>query len=315
VEDSWKIRKTPVAVCVAGLACLLLVTPIQADKPSADWSDPENVGPAVNSSFDDQHPAVSPDGLSLYFVSNRLNGLGGSDIWVSHREHRSPAWGFPVNIEVLNSTASEFAPAFSPSCHVLLFGSDRAGGCGGLDLWMSVRKDKHDDFGWSAPINLGCTVNSPVFDDGPAYFDDDETGLGQLYFISNRAGGLGDRDVWITTKNWDGTFSTPTDVKELNTAATESRPTIRRNGLELYFTSTRPGSVALNGVASSDVWIAQRKSTLDACLPPVNLGVLNTSATEAAPSVSPNARTLYFNSNRPGGYGGLDLYVTGQEEH
>lgn len=304
-----KIKVRTVRAAASALAAgWLFVAPFAAHHFS-DWSPPENVGGSVNSAFNEQHPAISPDGLSLYFVSDRPNGLGGFDLWVAHRADRDSPWEDPVDIEALNSAASEFAPAFDPGGHVLFFGSERAEGCGGRDLWVSFRQNKRDDFGWEPPVNLGCAVNSAGFDDGPAYFEDDETGLGQLYFISNRPGGLGDRDVWRTTRNWDGSFNPPVNVTELNSTTVEARPGIRRDGLEFFLTSQRPGSAPMNGVPSSDLWTAVRTSTLQPWSTPVNLGPLNSTAADAAPALSRDGATLYFNSSRPGGFGGLDLYV------
>src|SRR2546421_12574055 len=63
--------------------------------PSAIWSAPVSVGTAISSPFSDQGPALSPDGLSLYFTSNRIGGgsLGGFDMWVSHRASVTDPWG------------------------------------------------------------------------------------------------------------------------------------------------------------------------------------------------------------------------------
>ena len=299
------------AVCTAAgvAASVWLLSPLSA-KHFSDWGAPENVGAAVNTLFNEQHPALSPDGLSLYFVSDRPGGLGGFDIYAAHRADQDSSWGDPVPVAPLNSAASDFAPAFDPGGHFIFFGSERAGGCGGRDLWMSFRADKHDELGWEPPVNLGCVVNSPGFDDGPTFFEDDEAGLGTLYFISNRPGGVGDRDVWMTTRQWDGSFSQPVNVIELNSPASDSRPGVRRHGLEIFFTSQRTGSVPKNGVPSSDLWTAVRGSTLDPWSAPVNVGQLNTSATEAAPALSKDGTTLYFNSDRAGGFGALDLYVS-----
>jgi Tol biopolymer transport system component len=300
----WLLRAAAGTASIASL----WFTPVAARRFS-DWSGPENVGSAVNSIFNEQHPTLSPDGLSLYFVSDRPGGLGGFDIYAAHRTDRDSEWDPPIPIEALNSAASEFAPAFDPGGHLLFFGSERTGGCGGRDLWVSFRSNKHDDVGWEPPVNLGCVVNSPGFDDGPTFFEDEETGLGHLYFVSNRPGGRGDRDIWKTTRDWEGAFAAPTNVAELNSPASDSRPAVRRDGLEMFFTSQRPGSVPLNGVVSSDVWTSIRHSTLDPWSPPVNAGSLNSSAAEAAPALSKEGATLYFNSDRPGGFGALDLYV------
>jgi hypothetical protein len=312
-EEAIAMRtRTSAAALPASVVALItvLLLPVSAEHFS-DWSSPGNVGAPVNSSFNEQHPALSPDGLSLYFVSDRPNGMGGFDIWVSRRLDRDSPWEEPVDVEPLNSSVAEFAPAFDPGGHLLFFGSERPGGCGGRDLWVSFRKDKHDDLAWEAPVNLGCVVNWAGFDDGPAFVDDDETGVGTLYFISNRPGGRGDRDLWQTTRSWDGTFSVPVNVTELNSTASDSRPGIRRDGLELFFTSQRIGSVpSPTGAPSSDLWSAVRGSTAESWSVPFNLGSLNTSALEAAPTLSKDALSLFFNSDRPGGFGGLDLYVT-----
>jgi len=302
-----RVNKTMVTIAAA--ATIWFGIPASATRLS-DWDVPRNLGAAVNTTFNEQHPAISPDGQSLYFVSDRPGGQGGFDIYAAHRPSADAEWEDPIAIAPLNSDASEFAPAFDPGGHLLFFGSERAGGCGGRDLWVSFRPDKRDDLGWQPPVNLGCIVNSPGFDDGPTFFEDGERGVGTLYFISNRPGGRGDRDVWMAARSWDGVFTPPVNVTELNSPASDSRPGVRRDGLEIFFTSQRPGSVPLNAVPSSDLWTAVRSSTLDSWSPPINVGALNTTAAEAAPALSKDRTALYFNSDRPGGFGGLDLYVS-----
>src|SRR5262249_53486197 len=62
------------------------------------WGTPVTLGPAVNSPANDQPPAISPDGLSLYITSNRPGGYGSFDLWVSHRATPDDDWGPPVNL-------------------------------------------------------------------------------------------------------------------------------------------------------------------------------------------------------------------------
>src|SRR5438046_1146562 len=94
----------------------------------SDWSPPVLV-PNVNSEFLDFGPAISRDGRSLYFSSNRPGGFGGVDIWVSRRARTKDAWGMPVNLGLtINTTALEAVPAFSRDGHWMFFGSDRPGG-------------------------------------------------------------------------------------------------------------------------------------------------------------------------------------------
>jgi WD40 repeat protein len=294
--------------CLIAAVAWVLFNGAPAAQQFSSWSPPENLGTVINSASNEQHPALSPDGLSLYFSSDRPGGAGGFDLWVARRSSVRSPWQSPVAITALNSVNSEFAPAFDPSEHWLFFGSERDGGCGGRDLWLSYRMNKKDDLAWKPPINLGCGLSWTGFDDGPAYFQ--EKGFGVLFFISDRPGGLGGRDVWTVSHRDGGAFSAPVNVGELNSAADDARPAVRSDGLEFFLTSSRVGSVPQGTTPSSDLWVSTRTSTALAWSTPVNLASLNTGATESGPTISRDGLTLILGSNRPGGQGGLDLYVT-----
>ena len=206
----------------------------------------------------------------------------------------------------------EFSPAFSRDGHWLFFHSDRPGGFGGLDIWISYRENIHDDFGWSTPINLGPDFNSTYDDAGPTFFEDEEAGVTTLYFTSlSRPGGLGDWDIYASVLGVDGTFGPASLVVELSAPGTASngrdtRTAIRHDGLEIFLTSNRPG-----GVGSGDLWVSTRATTLDAWSTPVNVGSpVNSIYFDGAPALSSDAETLFFYSNRPGGFGANDLYMS-----
>jgi hypothetical protein len=283
-----------------------------------DWVAPINLGLVVNTAVNDQRPTISRDGLSLYFGSNRAGSIGtteGSDLYVSKRPARDLPWGPPVKIEALSSIGDDNAPTFSPNAHWVILGSDRPGGCGGIDLWIAYRRNIHDDFNWDTPTNLGCVVNSPDNDDGPTLFINPWNDWVTLYFTSTRPGGFGDFDIWRTDAagplNRRVHFGIPQEEPELSSAGRDTRTTIRRDGLEMYITSNREGSVpAANGVPSLDIWVATRASVWHPWNTPVNAASLNTPANDGAPSLSWNGRTLYYDSTRPGGLGGRDLTVT-----
>lgn len=299
-------------VLLVGLACARL-----CHAQFSDWSAAVNLGPVVNSGFNDQHPAISKDGLRLYFVSNRPGGFGGLDIWLSRRASLEDPWEAPINLgPSINSSSNDFAPSLSTDGHLLFFDSDRPGGCGSFDLHFSRRQDKFDDFSWEPALNLDlygrdpqgpliCTVNTSFSDSGSTYFQDN-TGKTILYFASTRPGGLGDFDIYMTTLQPDGTWGFATLVTELSSPYRDTRTAIRRrDGLEMILSTERPGGLG------RDLWFSRRPTTQDVWSTPVVLGsTVNSTALDGAPALSWDGTTLFFFSNRPGGFGGNDLYMS-----
>jgi len=330
-------RRLLQGVGALGLAAILRPTAVSADPDDEDerlgpfgpWSAPVNLGPVVNTRFDDNHPAISKNGLSLYITSNRPGGVNGTstagftEIWVSQRTSVDADWGPPVNLDAFNSVpvvntvkSNTGVPSFSADGHLLFFGSDRPGGLGGFDLYVSRRTNKHDDFGWQEPGNLGL-INSPQDDTALAYFEDEETGIISGYITSNRPGGPvgsapGSGHIWVSTLGDDGSFGPAVLVPELSSQYNDTRMAIRRDGLEFFLTSTRP-----NGrIGKNDIWVSTRDSTLEPWSTPVNLGptVNYPGYITGAPALSWDGTTLYFYSDRPGGLGGRDLYLSARRK-
>ena len=277
------------------------------------WGAPVNLGAVVNSPYIEQHPAISKDGLSLYISSTRPGGYGGTDIWVSRRASIDDPWRAPENLGPnINSAGNDVAPTFTPDGHEMYFHSNGRGGCGLADLFVARRHDKRDDFDWEPAENLGCVVNGAFADAGPTYFEDETTGITTLYFTVQNNPPTSDQgyDIYASTRMGDeGEFGPPAIVPELSSPYRDTRTTIRRDGLEMVISSGRPG-----GVGSEDLWVSTRSSTLDPWGTPVNLGpVVNSSAFDGAPALSFDGTTLYFFSERPGGFGQRDLYVTTRE--
>jgi hypothetical protein len=276
----------------------------------SEWSDPINLGPIVNSRFDDFHPAISHNGLSLYLTSARPGGFGPNDIWVSQRDSLDDPWGQPQNLGPnINTAADEFAPDFSPDGHWLFFSRGRPPGTNDApEIWVSYRKDADDDFGWGPAVRLRGEINVPGLDDNaPTFFHDRQTGVTSIYFNSIiRTDGPGDFDIYVSTQREDGTFGRAKLVPELSSPQRDTRTAIRNDGLEMFITSRRLGSFGL-----IDLWVATRESTLDPWSAPINLGpTINTAANDGGPALSCDGTTLYFYSDRDGGSGGRDLYVT-----
>lgn len=118
------------------------------------WSVPANLGPAVNSKHWDGQPSLSASGRTLYFSSERPGGKGGRDIWMVNR--KGSGWDLPVNLSAINTAFNEEAPFIHAADENLYFMSDGHPGYGGIDLFMSGKKDDQ----LTSPINLGSPINS-----------------------------------------------------------------------------------------------------------------------------------------------------------
>src|SRR2546429_9931751 len=98
---------------------------------NSEWSEPENLGAPVNSAAGDMNPALSPDELSLYFVSTRAGGFGGADLWGARRASLDSPWGEPGDFGPGgNCPGIEGGPSICIHGHLLFFSSDRPRGHG-----------------------------------------------------------------------------------------------------------------------------------------------------------------------------------------
>lgn len=273
--------------------------PLLGSSRYSGWSPPVNLGPTVNSPFDEQTPALSPDGLSLYFLSSRPGGVGGLDLWVSRRASPDDPWGVPANLgATVNSTVADAAPYISRDGHELFFSSNRPGGFGLTDVWVSWRAHTHDDFAWETPVNVGPPVNTAMFEGGMTIH-------GPEFYFSRGVNIVLPHDIYLSRMRGDA-FDAPEVVVELSSAADERRPSIRFDGGEIFFNSDRPGGQGL-----ADIWTSTRQGNGRPWSTPVNMGpAVNSGSVEWTPSLSHDGTTLVFASNRPGGSGGLDLYYT-----
>src|SRR5688572_8611602 len=292
-------------LAAAVLVALYVSSPTAAPEFSS-WSPAVNLGSAINSAFAEAGPAESKDGRTLYFHCGRPGGSGSTDIWVSQRARRGAPWGPPVNVgTVVNTSSLEAVAALSRDEHWLFFTSDRPGGVGAQDIWVAYRDHVHDPFDWQAPVNVGNGVNSISNESGATYLENDGTGAPQLFFHSARPG-LGATDIYVSDLLGDGTWGPATMVAELSGPGMEQRPSVRFDGLEIFFFSDRPG-----GVGAVDLWSATRARVFDPWSAPTNLGApVNTALAEVQPYISADRQRLYFQSPRPGGFGSQDIWMT-----
>jgi WD40-like Beta Propeller Repeat len=286
-----------------------------AGQPFSDWTSAQKLdeiegnSAEVNTPFLDGCPIQSPNGLSLYMASNRPRFAGDTrtdlDIWVARRASVDAPWGAPVNLDAVNSTADDFCPTPIRG-RGLFFVSRKVTGvsCGLGDIYFTRFSPKH---GWRDPQHLACAPdgpNSALDEQGPSYV---ETAVGTfLYFSSGSA--IVPGDVYASPRLTGMTFGPAQAVAELNSSANDIQPNVRKDGLEVVFSSNRTGTLG-----GQDIWAATRASIEDPWSTPVNLGAaVNTGAAESRPSLSWDARALLF-GRAPGPEGMSDIYVSTRE--
>lgn len=282
---------------------------LQADRfDNAEWSEPVNLGPLINTSALDANASLSADAHTLYFVSTRAGGFGQQDIWMSQRQCLTCEWETPVNLgSSINTDAADAAPSVSEDGQLLFFFSGRPGGFGGLDVYVSHRvSTSAEDDVWGDPVNLGPDVNTAAAEQGPYYVKVTGEGDASLYF--NRVGPSGSTDIYKVFVSHDGVPLGPAVlVPELSDpVGSDQKVSVRSDGHELFFASIRSG-----GFGSFDIYRLTRQSTSDTWSAPEHLDApINSPDVDSQPSLSRDGRTLIFTSIRAGGYGLQDLWMS-----
>jgi Tol biopolymer transport system component len=164
---------------------------------------------------------------------------------------------------------------------------------------------------WSTAVNLGSVINTASTDGCPFVAKDGFA----LYFASNRPGGYGGLDIYVSRRNSvEEPWGPPQNLgPSVNTASNELCPTLTVDGHRMFLVSDRPG-----GCGGQDLYVARRQNKRDdvGWEPPVNLGcTINSPSNDFTPSLletdgGGNSFVLYFSSNRPGGMGGVDIYFS-----
>jgi len=199
------------------------------------WSAPVNLGASINTPYSEWHCAISGDGLTIFFISNRPGGFGGTDLWVAQRTSRNADWAPAQNLgPALNTSADEFTPELSPDGHWLFFSSLGLESKNTLQIYAAFRSDLSDNLGWTPPINVGKGVNANHPNGDPSVFIDPQTGMARMYF-ARQDRGQDDWNIYESAAGADGTFGDAVPVPELNTRFRETHPTVRRDALEVIF--------------------------------------------------------------------------------
>ena len=281
----------------------------------SDWSMPVTLPAPINTAFNDQQPSLSKDGLTLYFNSNRPEHaqdlVNDANIWVATRECTDCPWGAPVVLgPPVNGPATDATPEPTRDGHTLFFLSNRVAAQGN-DIFVTRRVHVHGNE-WSEPVRLGPGVNTPVANEGsPSLLVADDGAVTQLYF-NRQAGPAGQPsgDIYVSALLDDGSWGVAVPVTELNDPAggADQRPTLSRNGLEIYFWSGR--DAGRGTVGAGYIWYSTRASIAD----PWETPVLAPDPINVRSAIQPflfergHTESLYFVHNN-GGTARLDLDI------
>jgi len=265
--------------------------------------EPINLGPHINSKWDEYLAALTADEQEFIFTVARPRDketacafcLLEEDFYSSKKI--DDEWQPRQPMDAINTHYNEGAQCISPDGKYLFYticNSDF--GYGSCDLYWSKRIGDR----WSRPRNFGEPVNTKFWESQPAIGPDGKT----IYFTSNRPGGQGKLDIWKTEMVEEGVFTVPVNLgTTINTPMDEAAPFIHADGKTIYFASD--GHPGLGG---KDLFysILLKDGTWSE---PVNLGYpINTYADEINILINASGTTAYFSSDIEGGYGGLDLY-------
>ncbi len=253
----------------------------------------KNLGEEINTPDHDYLPSLTADENTLIYTT-RIGGEN-EDFFVSQKENGE--WTAAAPMKSINEPQyNEGAQSISPDGQTMYFASDRGNSHEiNFDLFV-VRKLKN---AWTEPERLPSPVNTKYYESQPSISADGRT----LFFVSNRPGGQGQRDIWMTRLKEDGLWSRPINLDtSINTPYNEEVPLIHPDGKTFYF-----GSDGHVGMGSGDLFYSRTEN--DHWGKAVNLGYpINTKGYDGSLFITATGKTGFFSSDRAGGYGGFDLY-------
>jgi WD40-like Beta Propeller Repeat len=293
------------ALLVAGAACSGRTINLgQVMPPPFHFGAPVVVQNLAGTGHRD-NPSLTADLLEIYFTTNE-DPAGNGDVWSAKRASIADPFENAAPIAEVNSADRETSSAISADGLTLWFGSDRPGGAGGLDVWVSRRASR--TAAWPAPANVQALNTSA--DDIPR-----PPGQHQLVMpmasTKNTATNFADRNYQTYLANRsdpDASFQSPLTIPEIDTT---DRPVVdgslTDDGLAIFFASVRgfastedagPGIDA--GAMDAEMMVAFRRSTEEPFVYSMPLGDLNSTGNDRDPWISPDGTVFYFTSDREG---------------
>lgn len=263
-----------------------------------------NAGAKVNSSYPDYVPLIWNLNGSLVFTSRREGSKGGlkdpyghyyEDVFVSRRSEEKWQPAVPIS-DAINTEAHDACVAFSPDGNELLIYRTDEKQTGG-DLYISTYNGSE----WSIPVKLGPEINSEFLETSACF----SSSGNEIIFASNRPGGFGGKDLYITRKFMNGRYSLPRNMgPEINSSEEEDAPFIDKYSNDLYFSSK-----GHNSIGEYDIFISKYNENTDKWLKPENAGMpINSSNDDIYFIKYDEGNKAMFTSRREGGYGEADIY-------
>lgn len=253
---------------------------------------PKNLGANINTARLEYFPYMTPDGRLLSFT--RLDGRE-ENLYVAQKADSgfAPAVSFGTTI---NTEENEGAESMNADGTLLFFTAcNRMDGYGSCDIYFSQKLGQN----WTPPNGIGKPVNSGAWEAQPSFSSDGTT----LYFASNRAGGYGGKDIWVSYLDAQMKWIEPKNLgPNINTKYDDQCPFIHADNQTLYFTSN-----GWPGMGNGDIFVARKTDT--GWTQAVNIGYpINTENDDNGMTVSYDGKTAFLSSSREGGFGGLDIY-------
>lgn len=206
-------------------------------KKGEQWTKPVSISENINTKGNDASVALSPDGRQLFIFKNEKgNSERNGQIYSSQQVGNE--WSFPKPLgENVNSKHWEGSISMSHDNNTVYFSSERPGGLGGKDIYLSKRKI---DGSWGEAVNLGPKINTSKDDDAPFIHPDNKT----LYFSSMGHNSMGGYDIFLTNKDRNGNWEQPINAGfPINTTSDDIYYVVSANGKRGYFSSNRKGSL------------------------------------------------------------------------
>lgn len=254
--------------------------------------NPVNLGASINTSEDEYLPTLTADGQKLIYTAVRGRQ---EDFYISQK--KEGVWLPAQPIESVNSQYNEGGQSISADGNFLAFTiCNRPGGMGRCDLYFT----EYINGSWTPVKNFGSPINSAAYESLPSISADAKT----LYFNSDRKGGMGNLDVWMSRRQPNGRWGEPENLgTPVNTDQDEQAPFIHPDGQTLYFMSK-----GHPGMGAYDLYLS-RKQPDGAWGEPQNLGYpINTKGNEGAFTVSLDGTTAFYASDIEGGFGKTDIH-------